>query len=604
MNRSHKAHSVRAKDNGDGTVTFPLSSEEPYRRYDGNEILLHGAENVDLSFLNSGNAPLLDNHDRWSGVGKQIGVVTKAWIEAKRIYVTARFSAKAQAQEIKKDVVDGIIRNVSVGYEVLKSERDGAGDSYRVTKWKPLEASFVPVPADPTVGIGRSATGNGVKAMPLDRMPGQQTEAEQAAALEGALNEIRALAATHNIGHLGESFVQAQIRAGNTPSIEIFRGIARSAIPEGTALRNEDVGLTPKEQRRFSVIKLARAMADGSTRSDMEAAAFEIEASVAARALADKEGRKTSGAYTLPADVMSSWGDFEVDGVRSAQYRAAIGTSAGANILDTAHLAGRFIDNLRNASSVMRAGATMLSGLDGNVEIPGGQANNAAAWLASEDANVAESNPTFRKITLGPKDLGSYTDLTRRMLQQSTIDIEAYVRRQITDGIILEIDRAGLYGTGATGQPTGVNATAGIGSVAFATAATTGIPTRDELIDMGKLIAATNRGTDTLKWLMNSGSVGDLQKTKVDAGSGIFLINDGADRLIGKPLIESNQIPLGPTLNDIWLGYWSDMIIGMWGSLDLDRDTAAKFLSGGIRLRGIQTVDVAVARVGSFVKGT
>jgi HK97 family phage major capsid protein/HK97 family phage prohead protease len=603
-NRSNSYLSIRAVANKDGTVTFPLSSEEPYRRYDGVEILAHGADNVDLSFLNSGNAPLLDNHDRWSGVDKQIGVIVRAWIEASRVYVMARFSAKAHAQEILKDVTDGIIRNVSVGYEVLKTERDEDGDTYRVTRWKPVEASFVPVPADPTVGIGRSANRNGVKAMPLDRMPGQMTEAEQGAALESALNEIRSLASTHNIGHLGESFVQAQIRAGLTPSIEVFRGIARSAIPEGTALRNEDIGLTPKETRRFSILKLARAMVDGATKNDLDAAAFEIEASYAARAQADKDGRKTSGAYTLPADVMGSWGDFEVDGVRSAQYRAAIGTSAGANILDTAHLAGRFIDNLRNASSVMRAGATMLSGLDGNVEIPGGQANNAAAWLASEDANVAESNPTFRKITLGPKDLGSYTDLTRRMLQQSTIDIEAYVRRQITDGIILEIDRAGLYGTGATGQPTGLNATAGIGSVAFAATATTGIPTRDELIDMGKLIAATNRGTDSLKWLMNTGSVGDLQKTRVDAGSGIFLINDAADRLVDKPLIESNQIPLGPTFNDIWLGYWSDMIIGMWGSLDLDRDTAAKFLSGGIRLRGIQTVDVAVARVGSFTKGT
>lgn len=603
----------------DGTVTFPLSSETPYRRYDGDEILDHG-DGLDLSWLNSGNAPLLDNHDRYSGVKAQIGVITKAWVEARRLYVSVKFSARAEAQAVRQDVIDGILRNVSVGYEIHETVRNADRNSYTVTKWRPTEASFVPVPADMTVGMGRSATqteahmAEDTKLAPAAgerKMPAIPTEAERAEAMETAMNEVRALAAAHTISNLGEAFIEAAIRGGVAPSIELFRGIVRSKLPEGTALRNTDIGLTPKETRQFSIMALARSMRDGATRSEMDAAAFEIEACEAARNNATKDGSSTRGMYSLPTDLMGSWGNFEVDGVQSRSQRgiemirAAIGTGAGGqNILDTSHLADRFIDNLRNQSSVMRAGATMLPGLDNNVEIPGGQANNVAAWLAAEDANVAESNPTFRKITLAPKDLGSFVDLTRRMLQQSTIALEAYVRRQITDGIMLEIDRAGLYGTGVSGIPTGLNATAGIGSVAFAATATTGIPTRDELVDMRKLIAATNRGTTGLTWLMNTSSVGDLQKTRVDAGSGIFLLNDNADRLLGSGLIESNQIPSASNQNDIWLGYWSDMLIGMWGSLNLDRDLAAKFLSGGVRLRGIQTVDVAVQRVGSFAKGT
>lgn len=605
-------------DASDGTITFPLSSEEPYRRYRGAEVLVHDEASCDLTWLNSGNAPLLDNHNRWDGVRAQIGVITKAWLDNRRLYVAVKFSSRPEVEAIRKDVVDGILRNVSVGYEVIETVTNELDDTYRVTKWKPFEASFVPVPADTTVGIGRSATAatpteahmpdpvlEAPKPGEVRTMPGVQTEAQRGAALETALNEVRALASTHNVGNLGEAYIEAAVRGGAVPSIEIFRGIVRSKLPEGVALRNTDIGLTDKQKRQFSILKVARSMADWAGKAEIEDASFEMEAMNAARVEADKDGRKASGMFTLPTDLMGSWGDFEVDGVRSAAIRAAIGTGAGGqNILDTSHLADRFIDNLRNQSSVLRAGATMLPGLDSNVEIPGGNANNAAAWLASEDANVAESNPTFRKITLAPKDLGSYVDLTRRMLQQSTIALEAYIRRQITDGITLEIDRAALYGSGASGQPTGLNATAGIGSVAFAATATTGIPTRDELINMGKLIAATNRGTQSLSWISNSDMVGDLQKTKVDAGSGIFLMGDSADRLIGRRFIESNQVPLGPTLNDVWLGYWQDMLIGMWGSLDLDRDLAAKFLSGGVRLRGIQTVDVAVQRVGSFAKGT
>jgi HK97 family phage major capsid protein len=614
------SNAVRA-DVDDDTITFPLSSEEPYKRYQGSEILVHDGNSCDLTWLNSGNAPLLDNHNRWDGVRAQIGVVTKAWLKDRRLYVTVRFSSRPEAQAVRNDIVEGILRNVSVGYEVIETVTNEKDDTYRVTKWRPFEASFVPVPADTTVGIGRSATAtptevhmttqeNTTLAAEVRRMPGVQTDAERAAALTAALDEVRSLASTHNMGHLGEAYVESAIRSGVTPSIEVFRGIVRSKLPEGTALRNTDIGLTDRQKRKFSIMKVARSMADWAGKQEIEDAAFEMEVMNEARAQADKEGRKTAGQFTLPTDLMSSWGDYEEDGVNirnltASQIRAAIGTGAGGqNILDTSHLSDRFIDNLRNESSVMRAGATMLPGLDNNVEIPGGNANNVALWLASEDANVAESNPTFRKITLAPKDLGSYTDLTRRMLQQSTIALEAYVRRQITDGVSLEIDRASLYGTGATGQPTGLNATAGIGSVAFAASATTGIPTRDELINMGKLIAATNRGTQSLSWISNSDMVGDLQKTKVDAGSGIFLMNDSADRLIGRRFIESNQIPLGPTLNDVWLGYWQDLLIGMWGSLDLDRDLSAKFLSGGVRLRGIQTVDVAVQRVGSFAKGT
>lgn len=596
------------------TVIFPLSSETPVMRWGEAEILVHSAEAVDLTFLNSGRAPLLDSHDRHSGVNKVIGVVIRAWLADKRLYVEARFSKREDAQEVLADVLDGIIPNVSVGYSVVEYERNEGSNppSYRVTKWRPYEASFVPIPADESVGMGRSATvmETAMTQSALPAVPGQvavpaavvANAAERGAEIAASMDEINALAETHNQRSLADTFIRAAMTSGAIPSLAAFRGQLRAAVPADTPLVNSDIGLNVRETRQFSVLRLARAMADGATRADMEAASFEIEASGAARAQADAEGRKTSGAYTLPAELMRSWGSFEIDGVQS---RAAIGTAAGgANILDTSHLADRFIDNLRNQSGIMRAGATLLTGLDNNVEIPGGQANNAAAWLASEDANVAESNPTFRKINLAPKDLGSYVDLTRRMLQQSTIALEAYVRKQITDGIMLEIDRAALYGTGATGQPTGVNATAGIGSVAFATAATTGIPTRDELIDMKKLIAATNRGTGGLNFIMNSSSVGDLQKTRVDAGSGIFLLNDDATRLLGAGLIESNQIAAGPTLNDIWLGYWADVIVGFWGSLDLDRDTAAKFLAGGIRLRGIQTVDVAVQRVGSFAKGT
>jgi HK97 family phage major capsid protein len=589
---------VRAGTAG-GSYVFPLSSEAPYRRYDGLEILSHDDAAIDLSWLNSGNAPLLDTHSRHE-LRNQIGVVSRAWLENKRVYVEVKFSNRPEGQAIKQDVDDGIIRNVSVGYEIHKVERDEDSEEYLVTRWTPKEASFVPVPADMTVGMGRSATVTKEGHMPAtetentpSQMPGVMTEDQRAEALETSINEISTLAEQHSRGDLARAFTESEIRNGRVPSLAAFRGIMRANLPEHTPLRNEDIGMSARETQRFSLTNVMRAIADNDWRN----AGFEQEAISAAVEAAGRDSKH--GGVIIPSEVMRNWGDFaDADGVQyrgnEQAVRAAMATSGNANVLTTDHLAARFIDNLRNESAFLRAGATMLTGLDNDVEIPGGDQNIAAAWLASEDADVAESVPTFRKVSLTPHDLGAYTDVTRRMLQQSTIAMEAYIRMQMVDAVRIAIDLAAGYGSGASGVPEGLANTTGIGSVTFAAA----IPTRGEIIDLRTAIAETNRGRG-VTYISGSEMVGDLQQTKVDAGSGIFLMGDDATRLVGNSFIESNQVTSG----DLFAGVFSDMLIGMWGGLELARSTEAKFLSGGLRFRVIQTVDVDFTRVGSFALG-
>ena len=595
-NRDHKV-SGRIRANEDGTYTFPLSSETPYRRYDGDEILVHTPDAVNLAFLNSGNAPLLDTHNRYDGLKAQLGVITEAWLEDKRLYVTVKFSNREDAQNIKRDVDDGIIRNVSVGYDVHKVERDVDAESYRVIKWTPKEASFVPIPADETVGIGRSATVKEGRMDPKEKetpsggaiMPGVRTDEERASSMENSINEITALAATHNMGDVARSFINGYMARGEEPSLAVFKGVVRAKLPEHVPLVNEDVGMNERETQEFSLRKFLLATSESATPQQVRDAQFEMEA-------VDAAGEGRTGAFKLPGELMRSWGDFTVDGVRSTDpvVRAALATSGNANVQATDHLANQFIYNLRNRLVLGQLGMTMLNGLDGNVDIPGGNANVAAAWLGSEDADAAESNPSFRKISLAIKDLAVYTDMTRRMLLQSTIDIEMYVRGQILDGMAQAIDTAGFYGTGASGQSTGLTNTSGIGSVTFAAAT----PTRDEIIDMRSAIAATNQ-TASPVFVSNSDMTGALMKTKVDAGSGRFLMETEGRLTTGHRYEETNQITSG----DVIAGVFSDLIMGTWGTLELDRSTEAKFLSGGLRLRAIQSVDFGVRRVGSFVLG-
>jgi len=531
------AKSVKRTIEEDGTVVFPLSSEEPYSRWywehgELDEILSHDTKAVDLSFLNSGHAPLLDSHRSHSGLAFQIGVVREAWLENDRVYVRAAFSNRDEAQAVKKDVAEGIISNVSVGYQIDRYEVDEDAKTFTATRWKPTEASFVPIPADTTVGVGRNAERKGGNIMPkAAKLPGvgddAPTEEERAEALTTTLDEISALASEHNMGDIGRSYVKGVLEVGGTPSLAMFKGIVASKLPEGKPLVNTDVGLTDNERKDFSLTNIARHYdGEGGTR---EHAAFELEVSEAARKIQSKAGITDHGGFVLPTEVLRHYSDFTVNGVNSTELsrmtgqRAPISTTSNPNIQTTDHLAGSFIDNLRNVTAVLQAGMFMMDGLDNNVEIPGADQNAEVFWLQAEDDEVAETNLTQRLVTLSPKDLGAFIHFTRRMLQQNTVSVENLARMDLLIAHSLGIDWAALYGDGLLGKPTGITNTAGIGSVTFAGA----IPTRGEIIDLRTAIAATNRGRD-VNYLGNSIMVGDLQKTDVQPGAptGQFLMNN------------------------------------------------------------------------------
>jgi HK97 family phage major capsid protein len=149
-----------AVDKDKRTIELSFSSEHPVERWFGVEILDHDSKSVDLSRLNSG-APLLVNHD----TRQQCGVVESAEVRDKKGFAKVRFGQSAFGEEIFKDVQDGIRRLVSVGYRLMdnklveQSEVEGK-ETYRFKRWQPYEVSIVPVPADPTVGVGRGAEEN------------------------------------------------------------------------------------------------------------------------------------------------------------------------------------------------------------------------------------------------------------------------------------------------------------------------------------------------------------------------------------------------------------------------------------------------------------
>lgn len=137
-----------------------FSSEEPYERWFGMEVLSHDDEEVDLTRLNSIGV-LLYNHNR----DKVIGKVTKAWVENNRGMAEVEFDTDEESQTILDKVSGGSLKGVSVGYQVKqweevkanKKSEDGrfTGPCDIATRWMPYEISIVSIPADSTVGVGR-----------------------------------------------------------------------------------------------------------------------------------------------------------------------------------------------------------------------------------------------------------------------------------------------------------------------------------------------------------------------------------------------------------------------------------------------------------------
>jgi len=144
---------VAPSDADQRTVNVAFSSEEPVARWFGNEVLNHDEDSVDLSRLLSG-APVLVNHN----MDDQVGVVESAHIDAdRRGRAVLRFGNSQRAQEIFQDIQDGIRQKISFMYEVteyIQSQDDP--ETFIGNKWLPLEISTVSIPADDTVGVGRS----------------------------------------------------------------------------------------------------------------------------------------------------------------------------------------------------------------------------------------------------------------------------------------------------------------------------------------------------------------------------------------------------------------------------------------------------------------
>ena len=194
---------------------------------------------------------------------------------------------------------------------------------------------------------------------------------------------------------------------------------------------------------------------------------------------------------------------------------------------------------------------------------------------------------------MSPKTCGAFVDYSRRLLLQSSIDVEAMVRDDLARVIALELDRVGIYGSGSSNQPLGINNTTGIGSQTITT-----FGTFAEYIGMETDVAVANADAGSLRYIINASARGALKSTEKASGTAQFVYEN--DEINGYPVIVSNQLQN----NDALFGDFSMLIMGMWSGLDLTVDPYAGATAGTVRIIALQDVDFAVKQAGAFCLGT
>ena len=590
------------------TIEIPVSSEYPVSRWWGEEILSHQPKCVELKRLNDGGSVLF-NHDP----NAYIGVSERAYLKGDRLYCRLRFDTHPEADRVYQSIKSGILRNVSLGYSIDDIEERAEG-SYNVTKWTPYEVSIVTIPADPSVGMGRSLLNEAespIQSIQLPTPADNSSNQTMTAAIDidqirqqerDRIDSIRVLCHNHK---MPESMTQNLIENGS--NIEVARALVLERIqqrPEQQPIAQPvpALGLSDKEQRQYSVCKAILAQVDPSFRDQ---AGFERELS---NEIAKKSGRSTSGFYVPVNDLKVPWSSMQ----QRATYAVGAAATGGVTVQTTLD-AANLIEFLRNRTLCTQMGARILSGLTGILDIPR-QTGVAATYWVGEGGAVSQAESTFDKITFTPKTVGVKSRMTRLMLLQSSLDIESFVRQDIATSIAIEIDRTVINGSGTANQPAGILPLAGVPTLALGTNGAT--PSWTNLVALETTLAAANTDIGNLGFITTPQVRGLFKRTlkNTSAANSDWIWENTNDPLIGQVngymMGVTNQVPANLSkgtaigiCSAIIFGNWSDVLIGDWGVFEiLANQFGAGYDAGDIEVRALQTIDIQLRRANSFVK--
>lgn len=535
-----------AIDEAKRTVELAFSSEEPYDRWWGREILDHSKKSIRLGRLKSGG-PLLCDHDSRD----HVGVIESVRIDDDLVgRAVVRFGKSARAEEVWQDVKDGIRQNVSVGYVIHKAQLVETGDetdeTYRVTDWEPLEVSLVSVPADATVGVGRAMEDNPVVQLAAPTPPiappaqtKEQSMEQNTQAVDQAALEARALEATK-----AESRRVNEILTVGEDHADIGgAALARAAIKDGTSVADfQSKLLAAKREKGAAGITFGAGARSEDNLSADPKRGFRSYGEFCADVVRAATGKDVSDRLVRAATTFSNEGSGPDGGYAvPPQF---------ANEIASIAYAEESILSLCDNTPV--AGNSMTFPKDETT--PWGSTGITAAWEGEgnqstpKKAALGESQLKLRKLKV-------LVAASEELLADASA-MSAYITRKCGEAVEWKVNDAIVNGTGA-GMPLGIMTSAATVSAAKETSQVAATIVAGNVVKMyGRVIKGPGA---KLAWLVHPDAINQVMLLKVGEQSiwtppqeGFKAAPNGF--LLGRPIIESDACQTLGTAGDIILG--------------------------------------------------
>lgn len=268
-------------------------------------------------------------------------------------------------------------------------------------------------------------------------------------------------------------------------------------------------------------------------------------------------------------------------------------TEARADVQATVEGAGQevvaedklnILEPLRASLVMTQAGATYMTGLVGNVSIPVYSGSNVG-WAGEIEA-AKDGAGTFSEVTLSPKRITAFLDVSKQFLLQDSASAEALLRADIVRAIANKLE-ATILGDkdGSATQPKGL----------FYDVADYYDISYESIVELVAYLEQQNV-TGDIKFILSPLMKALLKTTKKDEGSGVFVMEDG--EIDGLPVLSTSAC-MG-----LAIGNWADYVIAQWGGIDLTIDPYSQATNGKVRLVVNAYFDAKPRREEAFLAAT
>ncbi|MCR4457039.1 phage major capsid protein [Pseudescherichia sp. L3] len=606
---------LQAIDIESRTVEIAFCSELPAKRKindkDYNEILLCSTENVDLRRLNQ-NAALLWNHDP----NAIIGSVLSARMDADRVgRATVRISNTAE--NIWQMILEGTLTHISVGYFINDFRIDG--DNIIVTSFTPYEISWVTIPVDPTVGIGRSLDPN-ENLIELETLNSPSETIQEGELMEENTQDINEPENEHVEAEVVREEVQEEALETEQEEAEVVLEEQTRALhsddellaiiasrpdllnklnsTEEPLISNELINTENERQLELTSIgkvlniDVSDAIAKGISVTDFKRQINEN------KNIKDDKMKKD---FTLKNGLRSFANEEDMSAFEQGKRGLVVPTSAlravnttvGANLIQETIDYDSYIDILRANSVLANFPITVISGLegDGKLSLPALNSDFTDAFgFIEEDGKSPEATPAYGKVTLEPKDFTGSVYLTRIMMKSSNA-AERYTTDAMIKGASSSLEKDVMAKVVSEAVKEGnVKEVAALSNIDF-----------DAVVDAMGELGSNNVVSSKVVAVMSPKTRAALRKQVIKGNtSAKFLVEgQGSSQLLAGeiPVIESTLV----ADDQVILGDFSQIVIAQWGSdVELDKDETTSRDRGGLYLRIWATINYALARPEAF----